>query len=195
MKTISNQESGGGREAVDWPTQTGSEKRKRRLALQGVSWILTAALVFVWAGTFRPRTLGGPASFVGVNGISMTPTMRNGDIAITERRSSYHVGDIIAYHIPAGTPGAGNNIIHRIVGGNAADGYNTRGDHNTWVDIWHPKPSEIVGKVWFHLPGAMGVIKRLRSARVLAALVGILTFVAIAWPSQGPKSTRASARS
>jgi signal peptidase I len=155
--------------------------------------LLTIALVGAWAVTFRPRTLGGPASFVGVNGISMTPTMHNGDVAVTEDKSTYHVGDVIAYRIPAGTPGAGHNIIHRIVGGDALNGYNTKGDHNTWVDIWHPKPSDIVGKVWFRVPGGLNIIKRLRSPQILAGLVGSLTFMAIVWPSKGKQDVDAAA--
>jgi signal peptidase I len=119
--------------------------------------------------------------------------MHNGDMAIVERQSAYHVGDIIAYRIPAGETGAGQDVIHRIVGGNGVTGFVTKGDHNSYTDhFWHPTTSDVVGKVWFHIPGVARILGHLRSPGVLAATVGIVTFVIMAWPrkrDEGEEST------
>lgn len=32
-------------------------------------------------------------------------------------------------------------VIHRIV----------RGDNNDWDDPWHPRPADIIGKLWLHV--------------------------------------------
>ena len=148
-----------------------------------IGWLITGMLLATWFLLFRPQVLSGPASYVGVSGVSMTPRMRNGDMAIVEKQSSYHVGDIIAYRIGAGEPGAGRNIIHRIVGGNGVDGFITKGDHNPYADqFWHPKTVNVIGKVWFHIPGVAGFLARLRSPLLLAVVVGTVTFVVLVRP-------------
>jgi signal peptidase len=126
-------------------------------------------------------------TLVGVDGVSMTPTMRNGDLAIVEKKSSYHVGDVVAYRIPAGETGAGAKIIHRIVGGNGKTGFVTRGDHNSYTDYyWHPRTKDVLGKVWFHVPVVAGLLGKLHQPGVLAAVVALVTFGVIAWPSKRP---------
>ena len=82
-----------------------------------------------------------------VSGRSMESTLEDGDLVITREHSSYHVGEIIAYQVPDGDPMAGLRVVHRIVGGSAADGYVTRGDHRTSVDPWRPRPDDVIGSV------------------------------------------------
>ena len=107
----------------------------------------------------------------------MTPTLHGGDLAVVRKQQTYHRGDIIAYRIPNGRPGAGNDVIHRIVGGNGVTGFVTRGDHNPYVDpLWHPTNTDVIGKVWFHLPHFATTVARLRSPAALAVAVGIMTF-------------------
>jgi signal peptidase I len=122
---------------------------------QAVPWALAAALVAVWFVGFRPQALGGSTEYVGVSGISMTPTMHNGDVAVVEKQASYRVGDIVVYHVPPGQPDAGLTVVHRIVGGNGITGLVTKGDHNAVADPWHPKTVDVAGRVWFHVPGAL----------------------------------------
>ena len=144
---------------------------------------LTIGLLVGWFLFFRPQFLGGNSAFVGVNGVSMTPTMHNGDLAVVEQKSSYHVGDIIAYRIPAGDPGAGQDIIHRIVGGNGTTGFTTRGDHNSYADnFWHPRTSDVIGRVWFHISGAATLLGKLREPLPLALLVSVMTFLLVVQP-------------
>jgi signal peptidase I len=113
----------------------------------------------------------------------MTPTLHDGDLAVVERHASYHRGDIIAYRVPAGEPGAGTQVIHRIVGGSGTTGFVTRGDHNHYADpLWHPKTADVIGEVWFHIPRGARPIAWLRSPTFLAVLVGICTLVFVAKP-------------
>lgn len=156
--------------------------RQRSARLVGTSLMIAVALG--WMFFFRPQTLGGSAAFVGVDGVSMTPTMNSGDLAVVERKVSYHVGDIIAYRIPAGRPGAGDNVIHRIVGGNGTTGFITKGDHNPRSDyFWHPTQSDVIGRVWFHIPDGATWLTKLRHPLPLGLLVTVVTFALVAWPS------------
>lgn len=149
------------------------------------SAVLTVACVVLWFFWFRPQALGGPAGYIGVDGTSMTPTMHAGDLAVVQKQSSYHVGEVIAYTVPAGEPGAGLNVIHRIVGGNGVTGFVTEGDHNAYTDhYWHPTTADVIGAVWFHVPKGAVVLSKLHDPLFLALLVAALAFVVIAWPTK-----------
>lgn len=157
--------------------------RSRWRARAVASWVALVLFVAGWGVFLRPQFLGGPATFVGVSGISMTPTMHDGDLALVSRRSTYRRGDIVAYRIPTGQPGAGHNIIHRIVGGDGRTGYVTRGDHNGWDDVWHPTNHDVLGEVSVHLPLVAKAVGELRRPWVLAPVAGLVTFVLVlgAW--------------
>lgn len=170
-----------GRRGVEQPESWTSELRP---GLRIAGWIVTALMVLGWALLFRPQAIGGPASYISVSGISMTPTMHTGDLALVERRSNYHVGDIVTYRVPAGRLGAGTQIIHRIVGGDPQTGFIMKGDHNGWNDMWHPTQKDLVGKVWFWVPGGANRLATLRRPVPLAAFVGVIAFGLVAWPSK-----------
>ena len=153
-----------------------------RSALKSIaSWTLLLVFVVLWAMFLRPQFLGGPTTFIGVSGISMEPTMSDGDLAVVSRRGSYAPGDVVAYRIPDGQPGEGNNIIHRIAGGDGRRGYLTRGDHNSWDDLWRPTDDDVLGKVVLRLPGVAGLFGKLREPWVLAPFAGVVAFVAVLW--------------
>ena len=123
-----------------------------------MAWRIAAALALLsfgvmWVVMFRPQFLGGPAQYAGVSGISMTPTLHDGDLTVAVRHASYQEGDIIVFHVPAGATDAGLQVIHRIVGGNGTTGFVTEGDHNPGPDPWHPTSAYVVGRVWFVVPG------------------------------------------
>ena len=133
------------------------------------------AVVAAWFFSFRPQAFGGPAEYVTVGGISMTPTMQNGDLAVVERQASYRLGEIIVFHVPAGQTDGGKTVIHRIVGGTGTIGFATKGDHNAGVDPWHPKTADVVGKVWFSVPGAVGWV--IAAGVALGVLVLLLLMI------------------
>lgn len=131
---------------------------------------LTTALFLGWLLFLRPVTLGGPAGYVIVAGVSMEPAFHTGDLAITQRRADYQVGDVVAFST------AGGVVIHRIVGGDADQGFATQGDNREQPDLWRPRPDDIVGAAWIHIPGAGSAIAFVRQPAVLAALAAAFAF-------------------
>lgn len=109
-----------------------------------------------------------------VSGESMEPTLHAGDLVLTVRKRAYEVGDVVAYRIPEGQPGAGVLVIHRIVGGSARAGYITQGDNRDGRDPWRPRPSDVVGAKGVSVPRVGLALVYLRTPLGLAALAGIV---------------------
>src|ERR1700761_2447612 len=105
-----------------------------RHVLNVAGLLLTIAVAVLWALFLRPQSLGGAAGYGLVSGKSKVPRDHTGDHALVERRSSCRVGKLIAYHVPQGDPMAGAQVIHRIVGGDAAHGFVVQGDNRTAPD-------------------------------------------------------------
>ena len=154
-------------------------------------WGMVLAVVLTWFFLFRPVSLGGSAGYVTVEGVSMIPTYHTGDLIITHKESGYHVGQVIAYRIPQGEVAAGHVVIHRIVGGNATAGYTTRGDNNSYTDLWRPKPSDIVGTPWLLVPRGGRFLFFVRTPWVVAALAALLAV----WMIMGTGKKEPSAES
>lgn len=153
---------------------------RRRLGLRRLLRLAgTVLLVAGWAVYLRPAALGGRTDFVIVSGISMLPTMREGDLVVLRKQESYHRGDVITYRVPKGDPGAGLKVIHRIVGGSARAGFNTQGDNNPGTDPWHPKSADILGKRWFRVPGFGQYLVRLRDPLPLSIVTSLLVFLTV----------------
>jgi signal peptidase I len=110
-----------------------------------------------------------------IDGTSMVPTLQDGDLAVVRRSDSYRVGDIIAYHPTDAVSTSQAVVIHRIVGGSGEEGFLTQGDNRPGDDPWRPRPKDIVGSVWFMVPGAGNYVARLREPLVLAPLAAALT--------------------
>jgi signal peptidase len=159
-----------------------------RTARRTVQWCLVAATL---AGLFLiwPQSLGGKVAYVKVDGHSMDPTFHLGDLALVERQPSYRVGDPVAYRIPKGEFGAGALVIHRLVGGDGVHGYVTKGDNRNIKDEWHPRDSDIVGRVRFDIPRAGAWLGTLTRPVYVGALVASLTVLVMLWPS-GEKRPR-----
>lgn len=132
------------------------------LAVVGAAWLLLA-----------PPQLGGSTSFVVVDGTSMLPTLESSDLVALRPASSPEIGDVVGYRSEL----LGRVVLHRIT---AIEGgrYVLEGDNNSFIDPDRPRPSEIVGKVWFHVPRAGHVIAWLHVPWVLAAVAALLVLVA-----------------
>ncbi len=146
------------------------------------------ALIAVWAVLFRPAAMGGATDYVIVSGHSMEPTMYTGDLAVVREHDTYEKGDIVAFNVEGGA------VIHRIIGGNAEDGYVMQGDNKPAPDDWQPTPDEIRGSLWLHVPGGGRWFERAREPLNLAfAITGVGMMSFIPWrrkPDGAPRFRR-----
>ena len=141
-----------------------------------------------WFVVLRPQSLGGPAAYVMVAGDSMEPTLQPGSLVVVLRRPDYRVGDVVTYRIGEGDVAAGNNVIHRIVGGDGESGYVAQGDNVASSDPWHPTTTQIVGKVVFVIPGAAPALIFLRSPLFVASVAtGIALYLVLGWRIDPPR--------
>jgi signal peptidase I len=131
--------------AFEFNEQKGRLSRPSRRTVQRVASFTVLAAIVGCALLVWPGFLHGGTAYVIVSGNSMEPTLHGGDLVLTVRRSSYDVGDVVAYRIPEGQPGAGVLVIHRIVGGSASSGYIMQGDNRAGRDPWRPRPRDVVG--------------------------------------------------
>src|SRR5205823_1771413 len=157
--------------------------------MKRLTWIVVPlVLASAWAFALRPTSLGGPAGYVMVRGVSMLPTYVGGDLIITHKATSYSKGEIVAYKVPKGDFGAGIVVIHRIIGGNAKDGFFIQGDNNGWRDDWRPKPKDIVGKAWVRLPRMGLILAFLHSPLPMASLAAAFVIVFVLFPDDKKKA-------
>jgi signal peptidase len=127
-----------------------------------------------------PQALGGRAGWVLVSGTSMLPHLHTGDLVLVERRSSYHVGQVVAYRVPKGQVGAGFVVIHRIIGGNGRTGWKMKGDNRTAPDLWYPTDRDVMGAKLLRIPDAWFVLRFLHTPLFLGLLAGLGAFFLIA---------------
>jgi signal peptidase I len=169
-----------------------AERSSARRVRSALAWTLLAFAALSWFAALRPQGMGGPAAYVMVQGISMEPTLHTGDVVVVHRASSYLPGDLVAYRVPAGDVGAGNVVIHRIVGGSAEAGFVTQGDNNPTTDDWHPKASDIVGKKWVVLPKLGRALVLLQSPLILASLaMGVTVALLVGAPPKRKETASA----
>lgn len=134
------------------------------------------AIAAVWL-LFAPTSVGGRAAYVIINGSSMEPGMHRGDLAILMTADRYEVGDVVTYRHPEIGP-----IIHRII---ARDGerYIFQGDNNSFVDGYHPRVDELIGRLWLHIPRAGAFLLFLRTPPIFAALAALVVGSALMAPA------------
>lgn len=130
--------------------------------------ILGLAVTAGWLA-FAPTAVGGPTSFVVTDGTSMLPRFHADGLVITHAESSYHVGEVVAYH----NADLHRVVMHRIV---AMDGdrFVFKGDNNPTADLYHPTQTEIVGREWIYVPNGGKAFMLLRQPLTFAILMGLL---------------------
>lgn len=147
-----------------------------RPTLLNLLWLLpVVGLAVAWFFLLRPDFMGGPAAYIIVSGESMKPGLSSGDLAVMRRQSEYGPGDVVVFGV-----GGGGAVIHRIVDGNAEEGFVTQGDNLERPDLWRPTPDEIGGKMWFSIPAGGRLITLLQNPFVLATLAGLLAVFSVA---------------
>jgi signal peptidase I len=148
------------------------------------------ALASVWF-FLAPAQLGGSSSYVITYGTSMQPHYHAGDLAIVRSGGHYRVGDIVAYR---NAELGGHIVMHRIIG--IANGHYTfKGDNNNFVDSFHPVQSQLVGRMWVHLPAAgkaLGVLHGPRLFLIVGLLAMLLIGMAAFSKSDGTRGKRRS---
>jgi len=150
----------------------GSVKRTWTWAGVALSAVALVVAGLFWLN-FAPTRLGGDSIYVVTSGISMEPRFHSGDLAILRPASSYEVGEIVGYK----SPHIGI-VMHRIIGEKRGH-FLMKGDNNNFVDEYHPAPSDVVGKLWLHVPkvGRLIISQRDRETSVVlaaAAMGGII---------------------
>ncbi len=144
--------------------------------LAALGGIVVACL---WFGL--PQRLGGRADWVMVSGTSMLPRFHTGDLVLVEHRSSYHVGEVVAYRVPEHDIGAGHVVIHRIIGGNGTTGWTIEGDNRTAPDLWYPTNHDVIGAKELRIPDAWFVLRVFHMPVLLALFAAFGVFFWIAF--------------
>ena len=160
----------------DHPQPTAGVPQARRLRSWGASAVLVAFVAAV-VYFFWPTTLGGCSTLTIVSGHSMEPTYYTGDL-VWSRCGDAQVGDVVVY-TPPDTGGA--RVIHRIIGGNGADGWLLQGDNNDFVDPWAPDDALVVGVAQVHVPRVGSVVYVVANPYVWGSLLLIATAIYL-WP-------------
>lgn len=154
------------------PRAAGPRRGLQRSRVRTVAgWLLLAVIVVVWAFALRPTQLGGPATYIVVSGNSMEPTMSDGDLVMLRERPGYDIGDIITFEVPAGEPGGGTLVIHRVVDTDG-DTFVPQGDNRDKVDDWRPTRETIRGSLFLHVPRGGEILMTALQPTLLAALAG-----------------------
>ncbi len=161
-------------------------KSRRGLVASLSSAFTVVAVITAWI-LFAPPQLGGQTSYVIVNGNSMEPGMHRGDLAIVRKTSSYEVGDVVTYRHPQIGP-----VIHRVIERDGAR-YVFQGDHNDFIDSYHPAQEELIGKLWIHIPGVGSWLTRFHNPFYMVGLlfVAFIGFGGAAAKSKAGQSSRA----
>ncbi|WP_248293670.1 DUF5305 family protein [Actinoplanes sp. TBRC 11911] len=122
----------------------------------------------------------GKVSYVITHGVSMNPVYYQGDLVLVVKSRTYEVGQIAAYH------GKGEEVLHRIIGGDAATGYVFKGDNNQSIDIPTPTAGEVIGHAVLHVPKGGIWLKPVLSPTGL----GMIGFLIIGGGAAAPRNRR-----
>ena len=133
-------------------------------------------LLFIGALALALGTITGFATVHVVASGSMVPSLKVGDLvfAVSDDVVPPAMGDVVIFK---GTKLSGEAIgpfAHRIIGGNAASGWITKGDANTSPDTFQSTSTEIMGRVLFSVPG-VGLLLEPRT--LLLLLGGLVVFL------------------
>src|SRR5689334_14450098 len=149
-----------------------------------INVMLFIGLATIWIA-FAPRMVGGQASYVVVNGISMEPGFHRGDLVIVRTAAAYQPGDIVTYR----NAELNAFVIHRIIG-IAGDHYVFKGDNNSWIDTYRPTRAELIGKLWIHIPKLGKTMQWLRLPVNMGLTTGLLGGIFMASIMIKPKRQR-----
>lgn len=177
-----------------------AEPRRRRTnwnTPRVIGWLILAAVTLaLW-----PVAWGGIIAFGVVDGRAMEPSYQSNDLVATLRHSTYAVGDVISYEVPAGQNGAGERGVHRIItvaGSGASAVFTTKGDNAPSADPWTFGATDVTGSVVLRIPHIGSVVGE--SSKVILGAVGGVGALVVLWSSRpggnsairGPRRTTIS---
>lgn len=147
-------------------------RKKQHPVLKTLVWLAISLTILA---VLAPVQLGGQVGYIIVSGNSMLPNYQYHDLVLTRQSNQYQLGDVIAYHDPI----LDGIVFHRIM---AIEGnqYQTKGDNNSWFDVFRPSQEDIVGKAWVQLSGIGEYILVLNQPAPFAVIVSafvLLLFV------------------
>ena len=135
--------------------------------IKTLGYVLSAVLI-----TFSLLSMTGYVKARVVLTDSMAPSIRAGDIVLLDptTHSVPKIGDVAAY---TGRRFDGTEVgifTHRIIGGDAVNGFLMKGDNNPSPDIQRPKIADVSGVVVFKLP----LIGKVLNPKMLFILVPVV---------------------
>lgn len=154
-----------------------------------LAFLASAAVLALGWTVLGPTSVGGQASYVVTDGISMLPHFRADGLVITRVRDSYALGDVVAYH----NAQLHAVVMHRIVGRDG-DRFIMKGDNNDFYDSYHPTGGDIVGQEWVYVPRVGQYFRWLRKPVTFGVLIGLLTLIAVRVPRHSRRRRRHHAR-
>lgn len=139
-----------------------------RPSLRRLAGLVLLGLVALFAGAIGT----GRIAFEVTHGVSMQPTYHTGDLVVVARATSYHNGQIVAYH------GGQNDhlvVLHRIIGMDPSGGFVIKGDNNESIDPIHPVADQLIGREVLHIPKVGAVLSSpIARGLMLLALLGLV---------------------
>jgi signal peptidase len=148
---------------------------KRRLVTRIAPMAVAALVVACGWPFFGPAELGGPSRYVIIDGSSMEPGLRAGDLVVARVDRDADVGDAVLYRDPT----LHVNVLHRIVrkeGGR----FVLKGDANDFLDATQPARDEVRGELWFSVPYVGSAVVWTREPVHAAVLVFVLALALLA---------------
>jgi signal peptidase I len=145
----------------------------KRMVRVSIGVMALAAVILAWL-VLAPRGLGGSAEYVITHGSSMEPKLHEGDLAVVRSGGGLATGDVVAYRSRA----LRQIVLHRVVRAEG-DRFVTKGDSNRWVDSEQPVNSDVIGELWFSVPGAGKVLSALQVPRNAAFATAVLALLAL----------------
>jgi signal peptidase I len=149
-----------------------------------------AVLVFILGALalslflLAPAQLGGSTIYTSTVGDSMEPLFHKGDLALLRPASTYAVGDVVLYESPV----LHRPVLHRILVIQNGH-YFFKGDHNDFVDPGYATRSELLGKLWVHIPKAGNALSFIGKPGHSGALAG-LAVLFLAFPGSRRRRRR-----
>lgn len=140
-----------------------------RKILNIVTWLAVATLLLFAGALLLPR-VAGLETYAVLTG-SMQPAIGTGSLVYTEKVQGQQlaVGDIITFQMESGAV-----VTHRIAAIDEGGNFTTKGDANNVTDMAPVTPSQVIGRVKFHLPALGTVCEALKTRPGILAAVGVL---------------------